>query len=138
MGKIFSVLMSIKPEFAFKILEGDKKCEFRRIPPRRAPLRVFIYVSSPYQRIIGFGEVCSVIEEEVEVLWEKYGSWGGIEKRAFLDYFKGSQRGSALVFSEVRKYPVFIKPRGILPNFTPPQNFYYLGEEEVRLLMSFA
>lgn len=136
--EIISVLMSIKPEFAFKICEGRKKCEFRRKYPRHIPLRVFIYASFPCQKIIGFGQVFSIIEEKVEVLWEKCGPLGGIEKDVFQDYFRGSQRGSALIFSEVKKFSVAIEPRKVLPNFIPPQNFYYLDEEEVQLLMEFA
>ena len=48
------ILLSIKPEFAEKILDGTKKFEFRRRVHTRPEVKsVIIYATMPVGRVIG-------------------------------------------------------------------------------------
>ncbi len=50
--------MSIKPEFAFKIFDGEKKFEFRKVIFKNPDIRtVVVYASSPVQQVIGEFEI---------------------------------------------------------------------------------
>jgi predicted transcriptional regulator len=48
------VVLSIKPEFAFKIFEGTKKFEFRKSIFKNENIKtIIVYASSPVQQVIG-------------------------------------------------------------------------------------
>lgn len=129
------VLLSIKPEYAFKIISGRKSCEFRRQIPRRAFGHLFVYASAPCRRILACARVDTVVEEEIDVLWEKYGSLSGMERRTFEGYFTGRKRGAAFILSAVMELVPPINPYQVLPYFVPPQSYRYLSPAEVRALV---
>jgi len=48
------VLLSIKPEYAEKILNGEKKYEFRKVLPKNKSItKVIIYATMPIGKVIG-------------------------------------------------------------------------------------
>ena len=48
------VVLSIKPEFAFKIFDGTKKFEFRKSIFKSNKVKsIIVYASSPVQQVIG-------------------------------------------------------------------------------------
>jgi hypothetical protein len=48
-----SVLLSVKPEFAAKILDGSKRWEFRRVLWQELDANyVYVYVSAPVKRVV--------------------------------------------------------------------------------------
>ncbi|HID31262.1 MAG TPA: hypothetical protein EYP19_14860 [Desulfobacterales bacterium] len=87
------------------------------------------------KKIVAFARVEVVVEEEIEILWGKYGPKGGIKKSVFESYFKGKRRGAAIVFSEIQQLLPAIDPYELVSNFVPPQNYRYLSEEESRVLV---
>ena len=55
------VLLSIKPQYADKILSGDKKFEFRRLLYKSPNVKkIIIYATSPVMRVIGEFDVATV------------------------------------------------------------------------------
>ena len=86
------LILSIKPEYAEKILNGFKRFEFRKKMPRRQINRVFIYSSYPEKMIVGKFRIRSVIKGTPEEIWQKCGENGGIEEDKFFSYFGGYQR----------------------------------------------
>lgn len=59
------VLLSIKPEFAFKIFEGKKKFEFRKVIFKNPNVKtVVVYASSPVQRVIGEFEIDDILSSD--------------------------------------------------------------------------
>ena len=53
------VVLSIKPEFAFKIFDGSKKFEFRKAIFKNNNVKsIIVYASSPVQKVIGEFEIC--------------------------------------------------------------------------------
>jgi predicted transcriptional regulator len=66
------VLLSIKPEFAYKIFEGTKKFEFRKAIFKNSKIKsVVVYASSPVQKVIGEFEIDEILNDEPNKLWEK-------------------------------------------------------------------
>lgn len=132
-----NVLLSIKPEFAEKILDGEKRYEFRKTgfrSPRELD-SIYLYASSPIQEIVGSFTVSEVIEADPVTLWEEFGEESGIENRArFMDYFSGATTGFAIEIDEVESLDSPIDPREQLPGFRPPVSFQYIGRDLDSLL----
>lgn len=58
-----NLILSLKPQFAQKILDGSKLYEYRKkIPMRNDIDRVYIYASKPIQAIVGYFNDLSVIK----------------------------------------------------------------------------
>ena len=58
------VVLSIKPEFAFKIFDGTKKFEFRKAIFKNHKIKtVIVYASSPVQQVIGEFEIEKIINK---------------------------------------------------------------------------
>jgi predicted transcriptional regulator len=123
---LMKVLLSIKPEFAYKILNGEKKYEFRRSIFKRAEIKdVIIYASAPISKIIGEFEIDRIVYEDIEKLWDITNSAAGISKEYFLKYFNDKEKGYAIRVKKSKKYekPLCLKSTyGLLP----PQSFLYL------------
>lgn len=132
-----NVLLSIKPEFAEKILDGDKRYEFRRVGFRDNELidKVIIYASSPVQRITGVFTVADVIEASPERLWSHFGDESGIEdKDRFIKYFTGKETGYAIEIQDAHRFSTPINPKTHIEEFRPPVSFKYVQDELESLL----
>ena len=120
------ILLSIKPEFAFKIFEGIKKYEYRRGIFKRGDVEiVVVYACSPVKMVIGEFFVGSVLCENPQQLWNKTKFHSGISKEKFFEYFSNIERGYAI---EVTKPKMYDRPLA-LDRFmiaSPPQSFVYL------------
>lgn len=120
------VLLSIKPEFADKIFNGEKRYEFRRtIFKNEAVKTVLVYASSPVQKVIGEFEIETIIKKDPENLWNSTYEFAGISKEYFMKYFADKDFGFAIKIKKTRKYKV---PKCIKKDFNsfPPQSFLYL------------
>ncbi len=121
------VLLSIKPEYAWEILRGTKKYEFRRLIFKNNNVRrIYLYVTSPVSKIVGSFEVGRIFENSPSALWKRYGKASGISKRDFFVYFKGSPKAFAIEIRKVQHFNDAIDPRLVFADFTPPQSFCYL------------
>ncbi|UCG70610.1 MAG: ASCH domain-containing protein, partial [Thermoplasmata archaeon] len=76
-------ILSIKPEYAEKILIGFKRFEFRKKIPRKQIHLVFIYSSHPEKMIVGKFRIRSVIKGTPEEIWEKCGDEEVSKKKGF-------------------------------------------------------
>ncbi|MEM9462511.1 MAG: ASCH domain-containing protein [Myxococcota bacterium] len=121
-----SVLLSIRPEFAEKILAGEKRFEFRRVMPKQRVERVVIYASSPTCRLVGEFTVRRVLSAPPERLWRQTRSHAGIPRHYFDAYFNERTEAHAFEIDEVLRYDQPIDPVTICPSFRPPQSFVYL------------
>jgi len=120
------VLLSIKPEYAEKIFEGEKKFEFRRaIFKNPKTTHVVVYVSSPIQKVIGEFEIDEIVHDEISILWEKTQYYSGITKEKFFAYFSNKEKGYAIKIGKITEYK---EPLSLKTNFqcSPPQSFVYL------------
>ena len=122
-----NVLLSIKPEYAEKILEGKKKYEFRiSIFKRNDIEKVFIYSCSPISKIIASFEIEEILKASPEMIWKQCQKYGGISKKDFFKYFKNADSAYAIKICDIDNFQEPIDPYYIFQNFKPPQSFYYL------------
>lgn len=127
-----NVLLSIKPEFAEKILNRTKRYEFRKTTFRdpSAIDRVVMYASAPLQRIIGWFSFSRVVKADPESLWRRFHNHSGLSSRErFMDYFSGTDWGYALEIDHTVGLEQPVDPRRRLDNFRPPVSFQYLDGE---------
>jgi predicted transcriptional regulator len=120
------VLLSIKPEFANLIFEGQKDFEFRRAVFKDPEIRsVVVYASSPVQKVIGEFEIESILHEHLDVLWENTKHAAGIERSYYDSYYHGKEKGYAI---KVGKRTLYDSPKSLKHDFEmlPPQSFAYL------------
>jgi predicted transcriptional regulator/DNA-binding XRE family transcriptional regulator len=132
-GELFklkqAVVLSIRPNFSEKIMEGTKTVELRRRFPMSAPRGTiaFIYSTAPVQAIVGSVELGEVIKLPVQQIWKKFGNMAQIERSSFDDYFSGLKQGFALKFDNVRPFsrPIDLSELRKRFGFEPPQSFLY-------------
>ncbi|MGZ3835858.1 MAG: ASCH domain-containing protein [Mucilaginibacter sp.] len=121
------VVLSIKPEFAFKIFEGTKRFEFRKtIFKNPSVKKIIVYASSPVQQVIGEFEIDEILMLEKNKLWELTQEDSGISEYFFFKYFEQKKDGYAIKIKNTKRYSV---PKCLKSDFNllPPQSFaYYL------------
>lgn len=124
-----SVLLSIKPEFAEKILSGRKRYEFRRVIFKTKDVsRVVIYASHPVHRVVGEFAVDGILELGKTRLWEHTKQYSGIAETHFRKYFKNSNKAYAIKIIGAKRYPRPIELKRLCPSARPPQSFMYLPQ----------
>lgn len=119
------VVLSIKPEFAFKIFDGSKKFEFRKSIFKDDRVKsVIVYASSPVQQVIGEFEIESIHNHDLDTLWELTQEFSGISEDFYYQYFADKEQGFAIEIKKTRKYR---KPKCLRQDFNllPPQSFAY-------------
>ncbi|MBS0537052.1 MAG: ASCH domain-containing protein [Proteobacteria bacterium] len=122
------VLLSIRPEYAEKILTGEKRYEFRRCIPKTPGIStVVIYATLPVGKVVGEFKVERILSERPNELWAKTKEYAGITRDFFEQYFSGRDHGHAF---EVRSTKRYGKPKPLtrfLENGIAPQSFCYLN-----------
>ncbi|WP_109409348.1 ASCH domain-containing protein [Proteus genomosp. 4] len=125
------VLLSIKPEFVSKILEGTKRYEFRKgIFKNTSVTSVVIYSTLPVGQIVGEFHIKGVLQDKPHSIWEQTESFSGISKKFFDKYFQERNTAYAIEIGRVIKYdePISLKEfsEKIGKNITAPQSYCYL------------
>lgn len=123
------VVLSIKPIYSEKILEGRKTVELRRRFPVSAPsgALAYIYSTAPVKAMVGTACIRNVLKLPVEQIWTEFESTAFIERDQFDKYFEGLDHGFALVFDDVRAFsrPLPLSELREKFGFEPPQSFLY-------------
>lgn len=120
------VLLSIKPEFAFKIFDGTKKFEFRKTIFKNTEVKqVVVYASSPLRQVIGEFEIEEILRDDLSALWDLTREHSGISENFFYKYFENKEQGYAIKIKNVKKYK---EPKNLREEFKllPPQSFVYI------------
>jgi len=122
-----TVLLSIKPEFAEKILNGQKGFEFRRTLFKDPSVaKVVIYASSPVCRVIGEFDVDGVLSLSMHALWRRTRREAGISWLVFSAYFLGKEECHAIRVANPVRYS---EPKALSEAVglsRPPQSFAYV------------
>jgi predicted transcriptional regulator/DNA-binding XRE family transcriptional regulator len=123
------VVLSVRPNYCEKIMEGKKTVELRRRFPISAPCGTiaYIYSTSPVQAMIGSAEIEDVVKLPVSDIWKKFRKVAYIEKGNFDEYFSGVKHGFALKFANVRAFnrPIELPELRKRFGFEPPQSYLY-------------
>ena len=128
-----NVIISIKPEYALKIISGEKTVELRR----KFPIDdieggiALIYASSPIQEIIGYAIIARVKRLSISQLWKTCGKRACVTKEFFYSYFEGLEHGFALEMSEPVRLSIPLDIRRMEEEFlvSAPQSFRYAPDK---------
>lgn len=121
------VLLSIKPEYADKILSGEKKFEFRKSIFKRENIQtIIIYATMPVGKIIGEFDIESILSDAPELIWDKTSQSSGISKSFFDSYFLNRTRAYAIEIKAVRKYKTPQNLCDLKLGLKAPQSFAYI------------
>lgn len=123
-----ALLLSIKPEYVKKILQGNKKYEYRKRLARHDIHVIYIYSTAPDMKVVASVQVISRLAASPTVLWEKTKAASGITRAKYRSYFQGCKTAYAYELGAVKVF----KTGKNLSDFglhTPPQSFAYIELE---------
>jgi predicted transcriptional regulator len=126
-----ALLFSLKPQFADLVINGGKRVEFRRRFSRNMEGAIaYFYISSPV-KCITFSSILSKIHHsDVNDLWKRFCSIGGVSEQDFFTYFNGINNGYAIELDNVKilskKWSLDAIRNSYIPSFRPPQSYYNL------------
>jgi len=120
------VILSIKPIYAEKILNGEKTYELRKTIFKNSEIKkVIVYASSPVSRVIGEFEIDKIINQEINSLWETTKDSSCVTRDFFDSYFQNKKTGYAI---KIKKYKRYVKTFDIQKEYgvKAPQSFSYI------------
>lgn len=121
------VLLSIKPEFAEKILDGTKRFEFRKGIFKNSKITtVVIYATMPVGRVVGQFQIDEVLSDSPESLWGKTKRYAGISKSFYDEYYQGRNKAFAIKIGSVERYSAPQPISSLGAGIKPPQSYLYL------------
>lgn len=128
------VLLSIKPEYAEKILLGEKRFEFRKSVFKNPEVRtVVIYATMPIGKIIGEFDFDEVLSDDPKEIWSLTSKFSGITKKFFNEYFDGRKLAHAIKVGQVRRYATPMSLKSLVPSGMAPQSFCYIKDGQGQL-----
>lgn len=127
------VVLSIRPQYSEKIMQGRKTVELRRRFPVSAPggTMAYIYSTSPVRAMVGIAEIKDVLKLPVQQIWSEFEDTAFIQRSDFDSYFNGLEFGFALLFEEVKPFsrPIPLTELREKFGFEPPQSFLYASRD---------
>jgi predicted transcriptional regulator len=124
------LFISVKPEFAEKIVNHEKTIELRTLKPNvTIGDYIIIYASSPQKSVVAFSIIKNIIETTPKRMWDKFSKNLGIDKQRFDNYFEGKLNAIGIEFGKINKInPIHLNDlRNIDPQFHPPQIYKYIS-----------
>lgn len=123
------IVLSVKPRFADKILDGSKTVELRRRFSSAVPAgaRAWIYSTTPIKAMTGAATISGVKQLPLNDLWKRYKSAVAVSKAEFNGYFDGTEEGYAILLSAPHALanPVSLNDLRSFCEFEPPQSYQY-------------
>lgn len=120
------VLLSIKPEFAEKILTGSKRYEFRKHGFSKPVDTVVLYATKPVGKIVGEFKLKAVQEGTPEQIWNLTAEFAGISKSFFDAYYQGRSKAYAWEAEKAVRYAAPVEPKEFMADFVAPQSYRYI------------
>jgi predicted transcriptional regulator len=124
------LLLSVRPTFARRILDGTKTVELRRIRPQAVPgQHVLIYSSAPTMALLASAMVDRLETRSPGSLWNHVSVAAGVSRAEYEAYFRDADRATAIWLTDVVE---FVRPipldelRERWPWFRPPQSYCFL------------
>lgn len=120
------IILSIKPKYVKKILEGKKKVEYRKVIPRCNDVtHIIIYASAPISHVVAEVSISDILSDRPSNIWEKTFSIGGISHDDYCAYFKNRKIAHAFVIENIK---IFAPYRNLIDYGirNPPQSFVYI------------
>ena len=128
------VLLSIRPQYAEKILSGEKRFEFRKVVfENRSVSSVVIYATKPVGKVVGEFEIGEIYRDKPSKIWAKTKKFAGIDKVFFDEYYEGRSIAVAIGVGTVQRYDEPLDLSELGAGITPPQSFRYLDADSAAL-----
>jgi predicted transcriptional regulator len=125
-----ALLLSVRPVFVGRILEGSKTAELRRVRPMVRPGQdVLIYSSSPTRALLASAVVERVDVDLPKSLWQRVHGAAGVSIEEYSTYFAGAERAAAIWLTHVEPFdrPIKLQElRNRWPWFRPPQSYCFV------------
>lgn len=132
-----NILISVDERYVQSMLAGTKTIELRRRAVRVPKgTTVWIYSKVPVGQLRACGIVKDTVEASPKEIWRDYGHLSGITADEFDDYYAGTEKACALLFSQVNEIPPNLTLNALrskLQTFHPPQFFKYLRQDSEEL-----
>ena len=121
-----TILISIKPTYVKKILNGQKKYEYRKIKAKKKKIeKMIIYATSPVKLVVAEAEIKRVLEGSPKKIWEQTKKESGVTKKFYDSYYKNSSKAIAYELDKIKIYETPQKLENLGIN-NAPQSFIYL------------
>ena len=125
-----NIVLPIKPDFAYAILSGKKKYEYRKRLCKKDVNKIYIYATAPVKMIIGEVRVIDKMSLDKAKLWEKTQMYSGITKKFYDQYFEFQGCAGAYRLGEVIQYKIPVTLESIGIEYVP-QSYIYVSELEI-------
>lgn len=122
------ILLSIKPEYAERIFNGEKRYEYRKRLFKRNDINsIIVYVTKPVGKVVGEFEIAEILEDNPIDIWERTKQYSGISKRDYMKYFQDKKTGFAISIKNttIYKQPLELKELSSAIK-SAPQSFMYV------------
>lgn len=121
------VLLSIKPEYAEKILSGEKRFEFRKALFKNKEVKtIVIYATMPVGKVVGEFEFDGVVTGTPDAVWSQTEDYSGVSQNFFKEYFNGREMAHAIKVGNVKRYLEPLNLTTLVPNGLAPQSYLYI------------
>lgn len=129
------LLLSVKPEYAERIMRRKKTVELRRkFSTRWIGHRINIYASSPVMSLMGEARISGIVVNKPAAIWERFHDQIGCTQSEFDSYVAGTDEIYAIELDEVRPYrdrfPLGQISHLIKEELTPPQSYVTLEKNK--------
>ncbi len=132
------LFIAVKPEYAYKLISGEKDIELRKTKPHvQAGDYAIIYASAPAKVVLGYGKIKRIILCSSQEMWDNFSTRLGIKEQDYLMYYKNSNKSVGIEFEMIKPInPISLAElRRVDPNFHPPQIYRYVSNEEIRKVL---
>ena len=127
-------LISIKPRYVRRMLDGEKSVEIRNRTVNLTPdSRLWIYSTLPKGCIEAVAEVGGVEVGTPPAIWHKYGDSLCISQTSYKLYVNGASSVSAIKIKKVSQLPSALSLSMLklwVPGFHPPQFLKYMADSD--------
>lgn len=123
-------LLSVHPEYAEALVNGDKTVEFRKRALATDVTHVAIYATMPVGRIVGIFSVKEQVIDTPHGLWSKFRAVAGISQDKFVAYYNGHATGVGIRVDEMVRLKDWITLEEAFGISRAPQSIQYFKPED--------
>lgn len=122
------ILLSIKPKYVERILNGTKKFEYRKKIFKNKDINtIVIYATKPVGKVVGEFSIREIIKDNPQKIWDLTNEYSGISKSSYDNYFHDVQEGFAIEINHFIRYKKGLELSEVSKKVkSAPQSFVYI------------